>query len=228
MSVLASFQTFILGLSQSSLQRLLSLYPLSDFTSLVRPNEEATAQYYRAAQMNRDLWFTCPIIDFTWQYTRYGASNIRLYEMNQTKYAPILQYMGVPQWRVCHLSDIPYMLNEDVAAGGDNSAAQRDLSALLSGSAAAFAYAGDPGISSGRTFKDWPIAYQDQTGQALDKEYPSELSVYVIGGPYGSGPAKTASGAGEGSTLAREKAVAWEKLIERCNFINSIQEEIGV
>lgn len=147
--MLATFQTFVLGLSKSSLQSLLKLYLLSDFEFLPRPNEEATAQYYRAAQINRDMWFTCPVIDFTWQYTRYGNSNVRLYSMNQTKYEPILKYMNVPQWRVCHLSDIPYMLNEDVAAGGDNSRAQRELSAILSGSAAAFAHTGNPSSSKG-------------------------------------------------------------------------------
>lgn len=53
-SVLQSFQTIVLGLSQSSLQRLLYLYPSSDFTYLVR-NEKATADYYRAAEINRDM-----------------------------------------------------------------------------------------------------------------------------------------------------------------------------
>lgn len=227
-SVLASFQTFVLGLSQPSLERLLSLYPLADFTQLVDEKVKATADYYRAAQINRDIWFTCPVIDFTWQYTRFGGdSNIRLYDMNQTKFGPILQYMGVPQWRVSHLSDIPYLMNEDVAAGGDNSPGQQDLSVLLSGSVAAFAYSGDPTISRGRTFKDWPVAYSDQSTQALSKEYPAELSLYVVGGPQGNGPANMSSGTGSGAS-EREIALAWEKVMERCSFINSILEEIGV
>lgn len=226
--MLATFQTYILGLSKSSLQRILTLYPLSDFETLVRPDVDATAQYYRAAQINRDIWFTCPVIDFTWQYTRHGAPNIRLYEMNQTKFGPILKYMGVPQWRVCHLSDIPYMLNEDVAAGGDNSAAQRELSALLSGSAAAFAHTGNPSDSDGRVFKDWPLAYPDRIEQVLAKEHPENLSIYIVGGPAGSGPANIAPERMGGTAGERERALAGEKLIERCNFINSILEEIGV
>ncbi|KAL8797323.1 MAG: hypothetical protein Q9195_000477 [Heterodermia aff. obscurata] len=228
-SVLATFQTFIKGLSKPSLQRLLSLYPVSDFTRMVRPNETATADYYRAAQMNRDLWFTCPVIDFTWQYTRFGGySNARLYDMNQTKFGPIFQYMGIPQWRVSHLSDIPYLMNEDVAAGGDNSPGQQELSAAFSGSITAFAHSGDPAISRGGTFKDWPIAYQDQTVEALSKEYPEELSLYVVGGTLGSGPARVSGTADIGSKSKREEALAWEKSFERCSFINSILEEIGV
>ena len=136
--------------------------------------------------------------------------------------------MGVPQWRVSHLSDIPYIFNEDVAAGGDNSAAQQELSVLLSGSAAAFAHTGDPTVSPGRSLKDWPTAYQDQSSTALKKEYPEELNLYVIGGPEGSGTATITSERGSGTVPEREKALAWEKVIERCGFINSIQEEIGV
>ena len=168
------------------------------------------------------------MIDFTWQYARFGGnSDVGLCDMNQTKLGPILQYMGVPQWRVSHLSDVPYLMNEDVAAGGDNSADQRDLSALSSGSVAAFAYSGDPNISKGRTFKDWPVAYPDQSQQALSKDYPEDLKVYVVGGPQGSGPGSMSSEPDEASS-EREKALAWDNLIERCGFINSIQEEIGV
>lgn len=226
--MLATFQTYILGLSKTSLQRILTLYPLSDFESLVRPGEDATAQYYRAAQINREIWFTCPVIDFTWQYTRHGARNIYLYSMNQTKFRPILKYMGVAQWRVCHLSDIPYMLNGDVAAGGDNSAAQRELSALLSGSAAAFAHTGDPTVSDGRVFKDWPLAYPDRLEQVLAEEHPEKLSVYIVGGPGGSGPADIALEGMHGAVEEHERALVGEKLLARCKFINSIQEEIGV
>lgn len=226
--MLASFQTFILGLSKTSLQQILRLYPLSDFTSLVRAGEAGTAQYYRAAQINRDIWFTCPVIDFTWQYTRYGASNVRLYMGNQTKYGPILRSMGVPEWRVCHLSDIPYILNEDVAAGADNSPAQRDLSAFLSGSAAAVAYTGNPSSSNGRVFKDWRIAFPDQSRRALAQEHPDQMSVYIVGGPAGSGPANVAAGGGSDTAGEREQGLAGQKLFERCGFINSIQDEIGV
>lgn len=186
--VIASFQTFVLSLSQSSLQHLLSLYPLSDFTSLVS-NDEATTEHYRAAQINRDIWFTCPVMDFTWQYTRFGGgSSVRLCNVNQTKFGPIFQYMGIPRWRINYLSNTPYLMNEDVTAGGDNSPDQQDLFALLSGSIAAFAHSGDPTISNGRTFNDWPIAYPDQSEQAPSKEHPDHSNLYVVGGSQGVVP----------------------------------------
>lgn len=227
--MLASFSTFVLGLSESSLQHLLTLYPISSFTHLVRPAEEATAQYYRAAQINRDILFTCPVVDFTWQYTRHGGSpNVRLYEMNQTKFGPVFEYMGIPHWRVSHLSDIPYVLNGDIACGGDNSAAQQDLSALLSGSVAAFAHTGDPTVSKGKVLSNWPVAYQGQSEEALLKEHPEEMSVYVVGGPYGNGIGKMTREESNGGGSERERSLGWEMVVERCRFINSILEEIGV
>ena len=228
--VLASFQSFIKGLQPASLQHLLQLYPVDEFTQLVRPGEPATAQYYRAAQMNRDLWFTCPVIDFTWQYRRLGhSSNIRLYEMNQTRYTPIFQYMGVPQWRVSHLSDIPYVFNEDVAAGGDNSRPQRELSALLSGSFSAFAHSSNPTTAqAGRSFNDWPLAYGGQTAQSLSRSEPDAIELLVIEGVESSGPAVAGLLTNDTVASERQRGVDWEKIVERCGYINSILDEIGV
>ena len=227
-SVLASFRTFVLGLSESSLQSLLRLYPESDFTHLVRPGEDATAQYYRAAQINRDIWFTCPVIDFTWQYARHGNADVRIYDMNQTRFAPVFQQIGVPQWRVSHLSDIPYLMNENVTFGGDNDWPQEALSALMSGSAAAFAHTGDPTSSRGQVLGFWPTAYAGQTGEVLNSDYPEELNLYVIGGPYGTGAARLIPQQTHTRFSKREQALAWEKVIDRCHFINSIHAEIGV
>ena len=226
-SVVRSFQTYVAGFSETSLQRLLQLYPPSDFEHMVQ-HEGTTAQYYRAAQINRDMWFTCPVVDFSWQYVCNGgpgSSNVRLYEMNQTKFGPVFQYMGVPQWRASHLSDIPYMLNEQVAAGGDNSREQQELSALLSGSAASFAHTGDPTNSRGEVLQDWPLAFQNTSHCAA--EHPEEIIVNVVGGPQGSGFGRV-SGSGLDAMSAREKALKWEKINERCGFFNSILEEIGV
>ncbi|KAL9116459.1 MAG: hypothetical protein Q9187_007018 [Circinaria calcarea] len=148
--------------------------------------------------------------------------------MNQTKFGPIFEYMAIPHWCVSHLSDIPYILNGDIAGGGDNGLEQQRLSALLSGSAAAFANAGDPTVSKGEVLSAWPMAYQGQSNQALQKDSPDEMSVYVIGGPHGNGPGKVTREGRSGVSLERERALAWENLVERCSFINSIQEEIGV
>ena len=226
-SVIATISGVVLGLSNPSKSRLLALYPASDFEHLVRPDESATVHYYQAAQMHRDFRYTCPVIDFTWQYARSGETSVRMYEMNQTKFEPIFKRMGVPWWRVSHLSDIPYMLNNDDQTAGDNSAAQKRLSALLSGSTAAFAHTSDPTMSDGEVLQDWPVAYDDRSKSALEKDVPEAMNVYVVGGDYGSGPASISTGENEGLSPL-DAAVAWEKLLKRCGFINSILEEVGV
>ena len=79
----------------------------------MRPDYDGaiSPQYYHAAQINRDFWFTtCPALDFMWQYVRNGgadASRIRVYEHNATRYTAAFETMGVPMWRVAQLSDIP-------------------------------------------------------------------------------------------------------------------------
>ena len=232
-TVLASFTTYIVGLSEVSLKKILALYPASDFEAKIQPGELATAQYYRAAQINRDVWFTCPVLDFTWQYAKQGgealdSANVRIYEMNQTKFEPIWKYIGVPYWHVAHLSDIPYMLNHDAAGGGDNSPAQQHLSSLVSGSAAAFAYTGDPTSSRAQVLRDWPTAWSGVSKDAAKAEFPDKMNIYVIGGPHGEGVAQIMKGEGEQGQNARERAVSRERLFERCEFINFILDEIGV
>ena len=130
--------------------------------------------------------------------------------------------MGVLEWKVAHLSDIPYLMNEDVAAGADNSPAQRDLSAHLSSSIAAFAWTGDVTATKGvNGFKEWPVAF------GKDKQGPEKLELLVVGGEEGTRVATATIGGGR-EPSPRDKAVAWEKVIERCAFINSITDEIGV
>ena len=226
-SVLASFSTFIVGLSKATLEKFLSFYPVSDFEHEVQPDDIVTAQYYRAARINRDVWFTCPVIDFTWQHAKEGSTNTRLYELNQTRFEPVWKSLGIPHWRVSHHSDIPYILNGHVAGGGDNSPAQQRLASLLSGDAAAFAHTGHPTRSDSRVLRDWPTAYHDSSARDSPKEHPDQMTVYVVGGPHGSGPASISKSNGTGS-LARERALEQEKLFQRCEFINAIQEEIGV
>ncbi len=65
--------------------------------------------------------------------------------------------------------------------------------------------------------------------QPLKEDRLDELSLCVVGGPHGSGPVIAASGKDDNGTVSgRETALAWEEVVERCHFMNSIQDEIGV
>jgi carboxylesterase type B len=232
--VLASFGLWLSGLSAETNKKLLELYPLADFAHMVRPDVDGpiSPQYYRAAQLNRDLWFTCPVLDFAWQYLRTGGaapSDIRLYAHNATRYTPVLQAMGVPMWRVSHLSDIAYVLNNQALVGGaDNSPEQLRLASDMSRRIVRFVHGKKDRDSS------WPAAFDKVTPEELQQEgrYPSSFAVQVFGGHAGTGTA-TARREGRGAAVdesALDEAMRWEKLFERCEFINSesVRKEVGV
>lgn len=220
--VLASFGLWLTGLSKTTKARLLQLYPISDFEHMVQPEWTGVSpQYYRAAQLNRDLWFTCPVLDFAWQYGKHNDRQVHLYEHNSTRFTPAYEMMGVPMWRVAHLSDIPYVLNAQRLGGGaDNSAAQLELSKTVSRSIAGFVTS-----SNG----PWPLAFADAAKGEFEEEFPSRLSLQVFGGPHGNDLVPLAKD-GKVTATEAEKAVSWERLFERCEFINSakMREETGV
>ena len=244
--VLASFGLWLTGLTELTKRKLLELYPVDDFAAMVRPDYDGpmpvSPQYYRAAQINRDFWFTCPALDFTWQYIRNGgvgaSSKVRLYEHNATRYAPAFAMMGVPMWRVAHLSDIPYVLNAQRLGGGaDNSAAQLGLSKTMSRTLARFVARGTPVDESeeaddGTAGASWPPAYASAAADAPRGESPDQLTLKLFGGPHHNSPV-TVRKTGRGSNAAAtdgQKAVEWEKLFHRCEFINSeqVRAETGV
>ncbi|KAI1652711.1 alpha/beta-hydrolase [Daldinia decipiens] len=230
--VLANFGLWLTGHSESTKAKLLELYPVEDFESMVRPEYDGpiTAQYYRAAQLTKDLWFTCPVLDFAWQYVKNGgieASQLRIYEHNATRFTPSYEMMGVPMWRVAHLSDIPYVLNiQRLGGGADNSVFQLELAKTMSRSIAKFVTSGSPDGGS----EGWPAAFDGVTEEEFKTDFPSRFTLKLFGGPHGNAVVSLRKGENEAASTAAEQAVKWEKLFERCEFINSekVREESGV
>lgn len=225
--VLASFGRWLFGLSEATKQRLLEFYPLAEFEHMVRPSYDGkiSAQYYRAAQINRDLWFTCPVVDFAWQYVKRGGirpEQIRLYEFNSTRFTPVYEMMGVPMWRVAHLSDIPYVLNVQKLGGGcDNSADQLALAKHVSQAIVRFVIHGSP--EGNPRIENWPDAFSGMANQDFGKENPEELSFHIFGGPHGFNPVKTGANLDRSALDDIESSVDWERVLERCAYINSAQ-----
>ncbi|KAJ6135915.1 alpha/beta-hydrolase [Penicillium capsulatum] len=221
--VLASFGRWLFNLSPATNQRLLALYPVSDFEHMVRPEDATTAQYYRAAQMNRDIWFTCPVLDFAWHYVRgggVGRDMARVYVHNATRFAPSYEMMGTGMWRVAHLSDIPYVLNvAELGGRTDNSPQQLKLAREMSRAIVRFVDGGNGDA--------WPAVFHDVNSQELLTDFPARFTLQLFGGPHG-GQVVTVDD-NDGVTAADE-AMRWEKLTSRCAFINGAQmrEEAGV
>lgn len=225
--VLSSFGIWLIGLSDDTKKKLLQLYPLKDFENMVRPEHDGgvSPQYYRAAQLSRDLWFTCPVIDFAWQYFKHGGlsgpSQMRLYEHNMTRFSPVYEHiMKVPMWRVSHLSDIPYVLNVQKLAYADNSRPELERARDVSRQIVRF-------VTTGTTDEDWPSAFDGVTEAELKRESPSKISLELFT-PNGSWPVMALKG--QDSSAATQAELVLEKLFQRCEFINSeqVRKETGV
>jgi carboxylesterase type B len=247
--VINTFAPYFPNLSDAMTSKILSLYPTSDFDAMARETTpKASAQYYRASRIVRDIDPVCPILAFTRRVHEQGNTDVYLAELNTTRLKPYWDTWGAP-YGVSHLSDIPYFFNERLPPPGDNSAAALSLARHYSGSFAAFANTGSPVMGNQITFPEWPRAYDDRS---------DGTTVLVIGGPFGTGPAKTGRERRRGSRLmtamnkmkqiilgenldesdsmaaaasteyqneaqhARAIALEQEKLIERCTYIESI------
>ena len=205
----------------STRDQLLPLYPVEDFEAQVLKNSTITAQYYRASRIQRDYFFTCPSLNLTYEFSRQSTNQTYLWNLNTTRSQPIWDSLNHSEWQIAHTSDVPYFYNEDLV-GGDNSKSALQLSAKVSSSYSAFATFGNPSTPD----FDWPVAWSGQGG--------GNATVFVVGGPYGSGPAtlgpvqNAANGWNATSYQQRSEALAQEKLVERCAFIDTIGPIAGV
>ena len=147
-----------------------------------------------------------PALNLTYEISRHSTNQTYLYFLNSTRLQPVWDAENSSYYRIGHTSDVPYIFNEAIV-GGDNSNSAFEFSAQVSSSFSKFATSGNPSTSAFQ----WPIAYG-----AKGKGNPT---IFVIGGPYGSGPVTLGPGQG---TDARSMAVAQEKLLQRCAFIDSI------
>ena len=210
--------------------RLLSLYPVEEFEAQVLKNSTITAQYYRASRIFRDYLFACPALNLTNEFSLQSTNQTYLLLWNTTRSQPVWDSLNHSEWQIAHTSDVPYFFNEDLV-GGDNSQSALQLSAKISSSYSAFATYGSPSTPD----FDWPPAWSGRSGV--------NATVFVVGGPYGSGPATleptVRAAAGRGSTAngwngtstsadyQRSEALAQEKLAERCAFIDTIGPPVG-
>ncbi len=230
----SSVKTFFnRSFSGSSLDKLLSLYPVEDFEAQVLENVNLTAQWYRASRIYRDVNMACPSLNITGEISLQSHVPTYLFAVNSTRLQPVWDSMDTPQYQIAHVSDIPYIFNQFVE-GADNSSSAMKFSARVCRTLPAFAATGNPSTSR----FDWPVAWKEGGGDA---------TIFVMGGPYGAGPATVGPnhlavadqpcathsqsirvagqwplGNGPSAEDPRSEALAQEKLIERCAIIDSL------
>ncbi|KAF2207847.1 hypothetical protein CERZMDRAFT_115003 [Cercospora zeae-maydis SCOH1-5] len=206
------------ALSSSNVDLALSLYPLSDFQDRHAPDGSIaiTAENYRAAQIWRDVLFTCSAVHFAEGVSRVqneaSGKGVYLYDMNQTILTESFESQGEYGYGVVHTSEIPYVFDQlDFYYTNDNdvspvnvTTSDRKLADRVSRSWSIFTALGVPSLEGDETLQNWePAQFQDEN-----------LGTYVIGGP-------TPGFAGNGGDLAARKALSSDKLLQRCRFWNS-------
>ncbi|KAI1775457.1 alpha/beta-hydrolase [Hypoxylon cercidicola] len=178
---------------------------------------------------------------------------VRLYDLNQSMLTPLFKGAGMSYIRVAHGSDTNYIF-DGVFPEGAISDEDQKLSKSMATTFINFAYSGDPTSAEDEHFSSWPEAFPDP--EKLDESpssTPSSFNVHVIGGPLGSGSCQVSSDRTDAyavgqdeefqqplvdsarytemaskASQARKREVDREKLVERCAFISTLSEKLGV
>jgi carboxylesterase type B len=194
------------GLSNSTIQRILSLYPSNEFQS--PPTDNISIQFARAARITRDLLFTCQALHVG-EHIYQGTENaVFMYELNQTALTATFASQGVTDLGISHSSDVPYVY--DNVATFSNSSSDLDLGKQISSSWSSFASSGNPSSPSAQTIHGWTPAFASSSNSP---------ELMVIGGG-NSGM----TGLGGPNMLIKQ-----EQLKTRCAFVNSqeVKTELG-
>jgi carboxylesterase type B len=218
-------------LSAAGMEKLLSLYPVSDFAA--DPAANLSAEFYRVARITRDMMMVCVPVQMGAAFADEARSSsnggpdsgfrVYLYDWNQTVLDDALEAEGVKGLGAVHTSEFAYIFDNvghyDVEGYGFQARAEDyALAQRASRSWAAFAHTGRPGTSS----VAGPAADADDSiFQGFEPGFDVKgtfRGVYVIGGP----------NPGWGSVRPRReglKSSPWEvsaqKLDRRCEFLNS-------
>ncbi|KAI1426132.1 putative lipase [Xylaria sp. FL1777] len=199
-------QNYVPTMSSANVDKLLALYPISDFQA----NEAAnlSSQFYRAAQAFRDILMVCQPIFYAENLARRG-NNVYLYDWNQTISDQIIkELVNETGYGVIHTSDLEYVFgNLSVYDNGEYpfqaTAADYALVSRGSRSWSTFASTGKPSSRGNGTFTGFATAFPGG----------DEIEIFIAGGPYeGLSPI-------DGPNA--KAVLAAQRLRERCAFINS-------
>lgn len=206
--------SYIPGVTGENIQKLLSLYPASDFPE----NKTAglSSEFYRSARIFRDIIMTCQP---TWygEHIAAAGNTVYLYDWNQTILEPVLaETSNQTGFGSIHTSEFAYIfgnLSHYDVNGYPFQPTESDYALKDRGSRSwsTFASTGKPGQHGQDTFQGFSQAFPGD----------DETYVFVIGGSH------EGLSAFEGHRA--HPAVRDQKLTERCAFINSDEmiEQLG-
>jgi hypothetical protein len=216
----------------------------------------APMNFFRLSKMLRDILFSCSSISFGYEMSRQSKTidqkfpGVRVYDLNQSVLTPMMAGAGLPYLGVCHGSDTHYIFN-GVFPEGRMLDLDRKLSRSMTGSFINFAYTGNPAFAEDEHFKYWPESFPELGNP--DSPLPHSMNLQLIGGPLGTGlgTLRTEDGSANSAKLGgimqepmgqgveygemvtaasnlRQRAIGREKLLERCAFIDTLSEKLGI
>ncbi|KAI1120389.1 alpha/beta-hydrolase [Nemania abortiva] len=217
-------------------------------------DESVPIHFFRLSKMLRDLLFSCSSIAFGYEMSRQSKEinpnfpGVRLYDLNQSLLTPMMAGAGLPYLGVCHGSDTPYILN-GVFPEGEMPESDQKLARSMTGAFIHFAYTGNPSFPGDDHFNNWPESFP--YAGSVNSAMPVKMNLQLVGGPLGTGSGTldyhsdshaTFEGVmqdvlGEGVEYgemgtavaeARQRVIARENLLERCAFIESLSEKLGI
>ncbi|KAI0403330.1 putative lipase [Xylaria palmicola] len=199
-------QSYVPTMTSDNVNRLLSLYPVSEFTSNKAAN--LSSQFYRAAQAFRDILMVCQPIFYAESLAMRG-NDVFLYDWNQTISDQVIQGLrNETGYGVIHTSDLEYVFgNLSVYDNGEYAFHARPadyaLSSRGSRSWSTFAATGKPSLKGHNTFANFASAFREK----------GEIEIFVAGGPH--------EGLSPIDGRKANSALKAQQLRERCEFINS-------
>ncbi|KAF2962788.1 hypothetical protein GQX73_g10779 [Xylaria multiplex] len=197
---------YIPAMTGANIDKLLSLYPVSEFEANSAAN--LSSQFYRTAQVFRDILMVCQPIFYAENLAKRG-NDVYLYDWNQTISDQIIEALGGGTgYGVIHTSDLEYVFgNLSIYDNGEYqfhaTSADFALASRGSRSWSTFASIGKPSAECHDTFKGFTTAFPGE----------DEVHIFIAGGPH-EGISPIDGPNAEGTLKA-------QRLRERCAFLNS-------
>jgi carboxylesterase type B len=200
-------RAYLPGLTEASLQDLLSLYPIHDFTR----GFDLSIEFYRSARIFRDVLMVCPSLLYGAAVAKTYPAPVYHYNFNQTIVDTIVDDIwNVSGLGVGHTSEFAYVFDSFLVYNSAEHAVHPsqddyDLMQRASRSWSMFAATGNPSNQSRVTVQGWSSAYEAEHG----------AFIMTVGGPH--------------EELSSAGGVPDQRLEERCAFLNepAIIEALG-
>ncbi|CAK3744481.1 Hypothetical predicted protein [Lecanosticta acicola] len=203
------FKEYLPDFTLSNLNKLLDLYPSSEFPPSRSANGsvEVSTETLRAARILRDIVFVCQAV-FLGEALQKSGNSFYLYDQNQTFVTDILASEGSPGEGPVHTSEFAYMFGNLSHYNVYDfpfypNATDYALRDRESRSWSSFVATGNPSLENKTTLKGWKQA--DLTDE--------NLGVYIIG-------SQNEGYSGLNGSSAARRGVEAQKLKKRCEFLN--------